>query len=417
MAYRAMMKATISTHNGSVVHREHNVRNERVTSKQKHIYPEGTVKPNGQIAHSEIWLDETVKHAYHRLFDRAQDDFNAKQTRADRKIADYYTQVKNDKVQHPAYEMIIGVYGDDLPESTCKDIMKTFVDEWSIRNPNLELIGAYYHADEEGKNPHVHIDYIPVAHGYKKGMETQAGLVKAFGEQGFYTKSGKQTAQIQWEARENRVLDAICREYDIEVEHPKEQGRKHLDTEQYKAQERLKQTELEVNKADRIITAKTSQIERLNEQADRAKARRRISRKRVTISRDEYNEQELVRMERDELKARESKINEQSLQNRQDAEELRKYASIVSKGKEVEDLQRRRKADLDARMQQVQQAERQLDLIVQERAEELANQMQTAKEKRMRDYMSGLEFSDGTTALERFDKQERQRHRDRGIDR
>ena len=97
--------------------------------------------------------------------------------------------------------MIIGVYGRNengvsiCDEATGKKIMREFVDEWPKSNPNLELIGAYYHADEQGE-PHVHIDYIPVAHNYTRGLEVQNGLVKAFGEMGF-VKEGKRTAQIQ----------------------------------------------------------------------------------------------------------------------------------------------------------------------------------------------------------------------------
>lgn len=417
MAYRSMIKATISTHNGHTFSREHNRRNPKTIATQTHIYPEGTVKPNGRIAHSEIWHDETIKHAYHHLFDQAQADYNAKQRRSDRKINDYYTQVKNDKTQHVAYEMIIGVYNEELPDEQCKDILKTFVDEWNIRNPNLYMAGAYYHADEEGKNPHVHITYIPVSHGYTRGMETQAGLVKALGEQGYWTSSRKLTAQICWEAHENRILEAICNEHGIEVEHPKIEGIKHMETQQYKASERLKQTEREVNKADRVITAKTSQIQRLNEQAERAKARRKISKKHVVISKDAYYEQELIRMERDQLKDREEKVNRQSLQNRHDAEELGKYAEIVKTGKSIEAKQKQRDAEIDDRFQRLRQAEDNLDLIVQRMAEELADQMQTAKEKRMRDYMKGLKFKDGTTALDEFDKLERQRQRSRGIER
>lgn len=59
--------------------------------------------------------------------------------------------------------------------------MRKFVEEWQERNPNLELIGAYYHGDEPGAEPHVHLDYIPVAHGYTKGIETQTGLSLFYG--------------------------------------------------------------------------------------------------------------------------------------------------------------------------------------------------------------------------------------------
>ena len=49
---------------------------------------------------------------------------------------------------------------------------------------------------------------IPVAHGYKKGMETQTGLAKALNEMGFYTHGSNNTAQMQWEKAENDVLEA-----------------------------------------------------------------------------------------------------------------------------------------------------------------------------------------------------------------
>ena len=113
-------------------------------------------------------------------------------------------------------------------------VLRAFYDGWKQRNPNLELIGAYYHADEDGV-PHIHIDYVPVATGYVNGMTTQSALVKALGQQGFH-KEGKATAQIKWEKRENTELEKLCNSFGIDVEHPLIEGRKHLDTERYKFQ-------------------------------------------------------------------------------------------------------------------------------------------------------------------------------------
>lgn len=221
--------ATISTHNGTAVAREHNIRNKKVVSKEAHIQPNG---------HYEIWKDERPREAYQHLFGEAVAKYNAKQTREERKIEDYYTKIVNDKTKHPVYEMIIGVYDKGVDDKTKREILKEFVDTWQERNPNLYMCGAYYHADEEGE-PHCHIDYIPVAHNYTKGMETQTGLVKAFEEMGL-VKQGKATAQIQWEQRENGYLEKLCRERGIKVEHPKEEGRAHIETETYKAEQKLK---------------------------------------------------------------------------------------------------------------------------------------------------------------------------------
>ena len=229
------MGVTISTHNGSSYRRDHNVRNRKVTDKESHIDPKG---------HYEIWDDEKPRDAYERIFGEAVERYNEKQKRADRKIDDYYKKVCDDEKQHAVYEMIIGIYGrneDGTPicsEELGKQIMWEFYEDWVERNPNFEIIGAYYHADEPDAEPHVHIDYIPVAHGYQKGMDTQNGLVKALGEMGFEMQNGI-TAQIQWEARENKVFDSLCRSYGLEVDHPKIEGVKHLETSTYKAQKRL----------------------------------------------------------------------------------------------------------------------------------------------------------------------------------
>ncbi len=226
------MGYTIATHNGSAVARDHNIRNEKVVSKESHINPDGI---------HETWIDEKPRQAYERLFGKAVEDYNNKQTRTDRKITSYYNDICKDAKKHPVYEMIVSIGNRDnaIDEQTGKQILREFVDSWGDRNPNLELIGAYYHADEEGV-PHVHCDYVPVAHRYTRGMETQTGLVKALGEMGFQ-KQGKATAQILWEHRENDTLETLCKAHDLIVDHPAGEKRAHMHTETYKARQTLQE--------------------------------------------------------------------------------------------------------------------------------------------------------------------------------
>ena len=82
------MPVTISTHNGTAVAREHNIRNEKVVSKEKHINPNGI---------HETWIDEPIRQAYERLFGESVRNYNSKQTRADRKIDSYYNTICKDK--------------------------------------------------------------------------------------------------------------------------------------------------------------------------------------------------------------------------------------------------------------------------------------------------------------------------------
>lgn len=51
-------------------------------------------QPNVDASRTEqniVWKDETTAHAYHRIFDDAVSEYNAKQKRKDRQIKDYRT--------------------------------------------------------------------------------------------------------------------------------------------------------------------------------------------------------------------------------------------------------------------------------------------------------------------------------------
>lgn len=219
------MAYTISTHNGSRYVRAHNIRDRRLTDKEPHIDADGVY---------EIWKDEKVRDAYERIFGDAVREYNARQKREDRKIEDYYSRIQNDEKKHAVYELIVAVGNQDHepdPE-TGRAILREFYEEWEKRNPNLDLIGAYYHADEAGV-PHIHLDYIPVGEGYTRGLNVQNGLNRALKQQGFESISPKNTAQIQWEKRENLALEKICQEHGLEIVHPEVEGRTHLEKDQF----------------------------------------------------------------------------------------------------------------------------------------------------------------------------------------
>ena len=295
------MGVTISTHNRSSVARGHNIRKESIVSKEKHIDPNGV---------HEIWHDEHPRDAYKRIFGKAMEEYNAKQKRADRRIKDYYNTIREDKARKCVYEMIIGVYGkhedgtSKCPRDIGYAIMKEFVDEWQIRNPNLELIGAYYHADEPDAEPHVHIDYVPKAHGYTNGMSVQNGLVKALGEMGF-EKKGKATAQILWEKRENEYLESLCNRYGFVVEHPQvNKGVQHLHTSTYKAKIELENT----RKSALDILKKHQEIE-----SDYLHRKSEYDALQNSIARGKMQKEELEK-ELSERQARNNRIAEQTQQ-------------------------------------------------------------------------------------------------------
>lgn len=264
------MPKTISTHTGSAAHRDHNVRNPKATDKQEHI--DKSLKDQ-----NEIIIDEKPRDAYQRLFGAALEKYNAGQIakgHPERVIEDYFAHIQGDAKKHPVYEMIVQIgdrndTGIDCPVE--KECMREFLAGWKERNPNLELIGAYLHADETDGTAHMHIDYIPVIRDCKRGLEVQTGLSRALGQQGFEKgKSYKDTPQIRWEARENAALEAICRSHGIEIHHPMRDGaeerREHLDTATYKAQEALKEAEAEVIMAQDNVSSVLQQLVDTGEQ-------------------------------------------------------------------------------------------------------------------------------------------------------
>lgn len=463
------MGVTISTHNGSAVRREHNIRNEKVVSKEPHIDPNGI---------HETWIDEPVRKAYDRLFGAAVEEYNSKQVRPERQIKSYYNDVCKNSKKHPVYEMIIGIYGkneDGSPICSAeqgKEIMRKFVEEWQERNPNLELIGAYYHGDEpDGEAPHVHIDYIPVAHGYKKGLETQTGLVKALGEQGF-EKIGKATAQIQWEQRENDCLTRLCEDMGLTVDHPKIEGRKHIDTQVLKLQSRIEELERAAEQeATRFLEAdaratdaesraaaaekKAANAEKRAAAAERkleeANAKIEIATQEVKTALDKaakaseitslssmlhrvgqhkntvtYNENMLdstraIGYEAYEhlKKANQAKQEAVAIQQRAERKEkaiepLYQQASVAHQQAEQE-----RKRAKELREQQEKIIEKGAEARASEMVSQIMQGTPSKERDRMRRYMESLQFNDGTTALERFKEQEQQLQKklNRGIQR
>ena len=98
-----------------------------------------------------------------------------------------------------------------------REILDEYARSFQERNPNLYLFNAVLHMDEA--TPHLHLDYIPVAHGYKSKMHTRNSLTKALQEMGIEPALGKNdTETMHWQQREREYLMEMCRERGLEVE-------------------------------------------------------------------------------------------------------------------------------------------------------------------------------------------------------
>ena len=145
---------------------------------------------DGERSHLNIdYCNEPIKKIYHELFDEALKRYNEKQTRADRRIENYYEKIRNSKQEKPFHELILQI-GDKEnmnAESENGILAREVLDEYyrgfQERNPQLKVFSAHLHMDEA--TPHLHIDFVPFTTGSKRGLDTRVSLKQALAAQGF----------------------------------------------------------------------------------------------------------------------------------------------------------------------------------------------------------------------------------------
>lgn len=210
------------------------------------------------------YCNENIKKVYHDLFDEALKRYNDKQTRTDRKIANYYEKIRNSKQEKPFHELILQIGGQEnmSAESENGTLARQVLDEYyrgfQERNPQLKVFSAHLHMDEA--TPHLHIDFVPFITGSKRGLDTRVSLKQALALQGFKGGTRGDTEWNQWVQAEKEQLAAVMERYGIGWEH-KGTHEKHLSVLDYKKQEREK----EVAALDEQIAVKTDEVKSLSD--------------------------------------------------------------------------------------------------------------------------------------------------------
>ena len=200
---------------------------------------------NGERTHLNIdYCNEPIKKVYHKLFDEALERYNARQTRADRIIDNYYEKIRTSRQEKPFHELImqIGNRDDTGAETEFGERAKAALDEYyrgfQTRNPNLYVFSAHIHMDEA--TPHIHIDFVPFTTGSKRGLDTRVSLKQALAAQGFKGGSRGATEWNQWVQSEKEQLALVMERYSFEWEQ-KGTHEQHLSVLDYKKQERSKE--------------------------------------------------------------------------------------------------------------------------------------------------------------------------------
>ena len=151
------MKRTISVEvgKGSVNHNSRKFKAENVDGARSHLNID--------------YCNERIQDVYQMLFGAAQERFNARQKRADRRIPNYYEKICTGHQEKPFHEIIIQIGNKDdmsaLGENAelAKTVLNEYYQGFQARNPNLYVFSAHLHMDEA--TPHLHIDFVPFITG------------------------------------------------------------------------------------------------------------------------------------------------------------------------------------------------------------------------------------------------------------
>ncbi len=178
-----------------------------------------------------------LRQFYKQVFGEALAEYNAKQKRADRQINDYYEHVKNSGKGKLFYEVVVqfgdlhdcGVGSENW--KTAQAMLDEYMQKFEKRNPNLKVFNAVMHLDES--TPHLHIDFVPVAHKGQRGMPLKNSMSGALREQGFSSANRMENEWTTWSESERSEMEKILLKHGLRRE-DKNVHRPHLSVEDFK---------------------------------------------------------------------------------------------------------------------------------------------------------------------------------------
>ena len=177
-------------------------------------------------------VKEDLQKVYHELFDESVIKYNDTQKRNDRKIKNYFDKIYRSKKEKPFYEFIIqvGNQNEQPSETKCEAILKEFNNMLIRDYPSLRVFNSVIHMDES--TPHMHIDFVPIGDGYKKGMEKRASfkrVLKNLGFSDFREFQNELFVKLEYIAKKHD----IARSSDVAI------GARHIPIQEYREIQRL----------------------------------------------------------------------------------------------------------------------------------------------------------------------------------
>ena len=175
-------------------------------------------------------IAKDIEKLYKNEFDEAVYNYNQKQKRADRKIINYLDKVSEDNKKNVAVEMILQLGDKEDWQNVNLEDKKKMEQVFKkglevLESKGLRVGNAVIHLDEA--SPHCHIVAVPVAKGFKTGMEKQVSAKAVLEKKKLY--------ELRKEL-DTKLIDEYNKVYDKELVKREEKGiiDKHLDPSEYK---------------------------------------------------------------------------------------------------------------------------------------------------------------------------------------
>lgn len=211
-----------------------------------------------QVVYGTNDLYKDVQNLYQKEFLQAQLEYDNKQTRADRKIGNYFNHISKDSKHDLACELIIELGDMDFWNDKAMDYKKQMTEVYKDQIyklmevvPDFKVANAVVHYDKT--SPHMHLVGIPVKDGYKNGMKKQVAKSKIFTKESLKTLQDNMRAYCIEKFNEVYVQKATLkkkqkgRNKDIHVNEM--QGYRELKKEQEKNAKKLKEAN---NKSEKL---------------------------------------------------------------------------------------------------------------------------------------------------------------------
>lgn len=240
--------------------------NNRKFTDQEWQHSRSTKHIDRQLSSDNIYfIAKDIKEIYKDIFDDAVQEYNkkfeksiyidkegnqkVKKARTNRMIKDYYKHIGHSGTLKRQYELIISIgdkkswdalsyeFKKEVAEKVFTDYLRFFQDKYN----HFIVYNAVVHLDEAGA-PHMHLNFVPWADGYKNGVSIQPSFSKALEQEG-YAKGKKGYLAFREDQVEKTAQ--LIHEFGIE--------RKLVGSNQIKDMHEYKEMIAEVNHEEKLI--------------------------------------------------------------------------------------------------------------------------------------------------------------------